>query len=86
MLGIKLYKTVIMDGSNTKTVKEITNIFDIMLNKKFSKIKAKPIDKDHPTMLVFSTLMSAQRYHDTRRIINQAYPGLCVFDANVKTF
>lgn len=86
MLGFKMYKTVIMDGSNSKTVNEITSIFDMMLNKRISKIKARPIDKDHPTMLVFSTLMSAQRYHDTRRIINQAYPGLCVFDANVKTF
>ena len=83
MLGIKLYKTVIMDGSDKKKVKEITNIFDMMLNKRFSKIKAKPIDKDHPTMLVFTTLMSAQRYHDTRRIINQTYPGLCVFDAKM---
>lgn len=82
MLGIKLYKTVIMDGSDKKKVKEITSIFEMMKNKRFSHIKAKPIDKDHPTMLEFKVLMSAQRYHDTRRIINQAYPGLCVF--NVK--
>lgn len=81
MLGIKKYKTVIMDGSDKKKVKEITNIFDMIKNKRFSKIKAKPIDGDHPTMLVFTTIMSTQRYHDARRIINQAYPGLCVFDA-----
>lgn len=86
MLGIKIYKTVIMDGSDKKKVKEITSIFEMMKNKRFGKIKAKPIDKDHPTMLYFTTIMSAQRYHDTRRIINQAYPGLCVFDANVKGF
>lgn len=80
MLGFRFYKTVIMDGSNSKTVKEITSIFEMMKNKRFSKIKAKPIDKNHPTMLEFTTLMSAQRYHDTRRIINRAYPGLCIFD------
>ena len=80
MLGFRFYKTVIMDGSDKKKVKEITSIFEMMKNKRFSKIKAKPIDANHPTMLVFTTLMSAQRYHDTRRIINQAYPGLCVFD------
>lgn len=83
MLGIKLYKTVIMDGSDKKKVNEITSTFEMMKNKRFGKIKAKPVDKDHPTMLVFTTLMSAQRYHDTRRIINRTYPGLCVFDAKM---
>ena len=83
MLGIKMYKTAIMDGSDKKKVKEITSIFEMMKNKRFGKIKAKQVDKDHPTMLVFTTIMSAQRYHDTRRIINQAYPGLCVFDAKM---
>lgn len=83
MLGIKKYTTVIMDGSDKKKVKEITSIFEMMKNKRFSRIKAKPIDKDHPTMLAFTTIMSAQRYHDTRRIINDAYPGLCVFDAKM---
>lgn len=81
MLGFRFYKTVIMDGSDKKKVKEITSIFEMIQNRRFSRIKAKPIDKDHPTMLVLTTLMSAQRYHDTRRIINQAYPGLCIFDA-----
>lgn len=83
MLGIRKYKTIIMDGSDRKKVNEITNIFDMMLNKRFSKIKAKPVDEDHPTMLVFTTITSAQRYHDTRRIINKTYPGLCVFDAKM---
>lgn len=83
MLGFKFYKTVIMDGSDKKKVKEITSIYEMSQNRRFSKIKAKPIDKEHPTMLVFTTLMSAQRYHDTRRIINQTYPGLCVFDVQM---
>ena len=85
MLGFKIYKTVIMDGSNKKLVDEITSTFEMMLGKKF-RIKAKPIDKDHPTMMVFTTFTSANRYHDTRRLINRTYPGLCVFDANVKAF
>ena len=82
MLGFKFYKTVIMDGSNKRVVDEITSTFEMTLGKKF-RIKAKPIDKDHPTMLVFTTLASANRYHDTRRLINKTYPGLCVFDAKM---
>ena len=82
MLGFKFYKTVIMDGSNKRVVDEITSTFEMMLGKRF-RIKAKSVDKDHPTMLVSTTLTSANRYHDTRRLINRTYPGLCVFDANM---
>ena len=83
MLGIKRYHTVIMDGSDKKKVDAITSIFDMAISKRFSNIQAKPISEDHPTILVFTAIMSAQHYHDCRRIINETYPGLCVFDAKM---
>ena len=83
ILGMKNYKTVIMDGSNKRTVDEITSIFEMMLGRKFRRIKTKPIDKDHPTMLSFEVFARANDYHDVRRLINKTYPGLCVFDVNM---
>ena len=83
MLGYKRYTTIIMDGSNEKTVNEIIGIIDMITRRRIGKSKCRNLDSDHPTMKVIRTFASANTYQSIKRVIEKTYPGLCVFKAIV---
>jgi hypothetical protein len=83
MFGYKIYKTVIMDGTNLFVNREITGIIDMITRRRIGRSKWRPLDKNHPTMKVIKRFTSVRKYHDARRLIEKSYPGLCTFDATI---
>lgn len=81
MFGLKVFNTVIMDGSSRFECREIAGIIDMVTCRRIGKSKAKPLDKDHPTMKVIKRFTTAERYRQAKLIIEQTYPGNCTYDA-----
>lgn len=83
MFGYKKYVTVIMDGTDRRIVREIIGIINMMCNRRLGKMKCRKLDANHATMKVIDVYTSAEMYRQTRRLIEKAYPGLCIFDVVV---
>lgn len=81
---IKNYKTIITDGSNEEVVKDIVSTMDVLNEEFFGEAKCFPLDDAHPTTMVVETTTISVLYAVMRRFIEHRYPGLCVFDPDIK--
>lgn len=84
MLGYKTYATVIMDGSNKHVNNEISGLIDMGTRRLIGRSRYRKLDKNHPTMKVIKRFTNAEKYRQTRLLIEKHYPGLCTFDAVIK--
>ena len=83
MFGYKKSVTVIMDGSSKFVNQEIAGMIDMMTNRRIGRSKCHAFDMNHPTMKVIKRYTNPMRYWEAKRLIEQFYPGLCTFDANM---
>lgn len=82
MIGLirKNYKTVVMDGSNEKVLKDIVNGMETATR---GKAKCYPLDDDHPTMMIIETKTNKKKYDIIQSVVEFMYPGLCVFNPKI---
>ena len=77
----KNYVTVITDGSNKRIVDNIKLMFDLASQNKIGGTKCRPLSKAHPTTMVIETSLSDDIYTEVQEVIENVYPGLCIFNA-----
>ena len=75
---VKNHTTVIMDGSNREVVNDILNAMDVFVG--CEHVECKPLDSKHPTMMVVETTADEFTYGIAQNVIENLYPGLCVFN------
>lgn len=80
MFGRKKRKFVIMDGSDVNYVNEIKGLSKMIIGR-FTRIKIRKIDRDHPTMKVVSIRSGYRQWHELRKILERDHSEQCVFDA-----
>ena len=82
MAGFKVkdFTTVIMDGSDKEVVDTITDVIDLITEKQHGESSSSPLDSDHPTMMVVVTKTNKKIYNMIQEVIEDLYPGLCVFN------
>lgn len=83
MLGFKVYKTVIMAGSNKKVNAEIAGIIDMVTGRRIGRSRRRRLDENHPTMFVIKRFTSAEKYRQAKVLIERHYPAMCAFDVNI---
>ena len=84
MFGWRIYKTVIMEGSNKAVNGEIVGLIDMITRRKIGRSRCRKLDrKQYPTMYVIRRFTNITRYHDARREIERFYPGVCCWDVTV---
>jgi len=74
------YKTIVMDGSNEKVLGDILEGFRVAVS---GRIKCGPLDNKHPTMMVIEARTSQKTYDSLQDVIENVYPGLCVFNPQI---
>lgn len=79
MLGYRKFNIVIMDGSSKWVNREIAGIVDMATDRKIGKTRPRPLDQSHPTMKVISRITTYDKFREACKIIENTYPGLCVF-------
>jgi hypothetical protein len=77
----KTHKTVIMDGSNPKTLRTIMSLSEMIAGDNTTKTRM--LDVNHPTMIVMETRCTENTYDTLRFVLGKIYPGLCTFRARV---
>lgn len=83
MLGMKVYTTVIQDGSSKFVNREITGILDLMTKRRIGRTRCRKLDRNHPTTMVLKRLTTANRYREAKLMIEKTYPGYCAFNVTV---
>ena len=89
MFGNKKRNFVVMDGSDKNFVREIIGNCEMcigrprfnILKKIFRQIRYRSLDKDHPTMLVFTIKSNYADWDLLRKNLTMNYPAQVVFDA-----
>lgn len=80
MFGWRVYTTVIKDG-NKFVNREIVGIMDMITRRSIGRSRCRLLDKKHhPKTYVIRRFTSINRYHDARRMVEQFYPGVCIWD------
>lgn len=77
---------IVMDGSRTKAIEGIARIIGFLSAGQVKHIFAKPIDRDHPTMIVLRFRATTKTFKDIEWNVDDHYPGLCVFDPLLKLY
>lgn len=72
--------TVIMDGSDRRTVREIMRLIDAVSGTKHGKAKCRRLDGKHPTAKVIISKSTGRVYDKIREILDERYPGLCIYN------
>lgn len=85
MIGLfkKNQKLVIMDGSSYGVVAQILCIVGVNAFPKGGKLYCRSLDENHPTMKVVEFECSKKRFNHIKNLIDEQYPGLCVYDVKV---
>lgn len=76
----KKYTTIVMDGSNEKVLNDIINGMETATH---GKAECRPLDDDHPTMMIIETKTNKKTYNIIRDVVEFMYPGLCVFNPRI---
>lgn len=79
-LFVRNYTTVVMDGSNNDYINAITGIIDMMTGERYGKATCRTLDSNHPTTKVIEVCTGRKRFNQIQDVIEQVYPGLCVFN------
>lgn len=83
MIKNKKSNVVIMDGTNTKVLKSIIGVIE-MINGKFrGKIECRDAGDNYPSMKVIEFKTDKERLNEIQEIIEESYPALCLFDVVV---
>lgn len=77
---VKKYATVVMDGSDIEVLSFITGFINLMTKKRHGEATCRPLDNDHPTMMVIETRTTGNIYDVIQEMLSEYYPGLCVFN------
>ena len=77
---VKKFTTVVMDGSDATCVESITGIMNMMTDERHGKATCRAFDSDHPTMKVIDIYTRRRRFDQIQKVIEQTYPGLCIFN------
>lgn len=76
----KKFTTVVMDGSDEETVRNIRESMNIVTKEKYGTATCRSLDNGHPTIKVIDVYTTTKVYNKIQQMIENAYPGLCVFD------
>lgn len=76
----KKFTTVVMDGSNEETVRIIRESMNIVTEERYGEATCRSSDNGNPTIKVIDVITTKKIYNKIQRMIENAYPGLCVFD------
>lgn len=76
----KKFTTVVMDGSDEETVRIIRESMNIVTEEKYGAATCRSLDGKHPSIKVIDVYTTKKVYDKIQRMIEDAYPGLCVFD------
>lgn len=79
-LFAKKFTTVVMDGSDVNCVRSITGIMNMINGERYGEINCRSLDANHPTMKVIDIYTTKRRFDQIQGVIEQVYPGLCVFN------
>ena len=79
-LFVKRFTTVVMDGSDVDRVRAIMGIMGMMNNERYGEATCRELDANHPTMKVIDIYTRRRRFDQIQSVIEQVYPGLCVFN------
>lgn len=79
-LFVKKFTTVVMDGSDADRVIAITGIMNMMNGERYGEANCRTFDSDHPTMKVIDIRTTKRRFNQIQNVIEQVYPGLCIFN------
>ena len=79
-LFVKKFTTVVMDGSDTDRIDAITGIINMMTEERHGEATCREFDSTHPTMKVIDIYTRRRRFNQIQSVIEQVYPGLCVFN------
>ena len=80
-LFVKKFATVVMDGSDENVVSTITESINIVTKERYGESTCRSFDSEHPTMKVIETYTKPKTYKKIQNMIENSYPGLCVFSA-----
>lgn len=76
----KKFTTVVMDGSNEETVRIIRESMNIVTEERYGEATCRSFSNGHPTIKVIDVYTTKKVYDKIQRMIEDAYPDLCVFD------
>ena len=76
----KKFTTVVMDGSDEETVRIIRESMNIVTKERYGEATCRSLNNGHPTIKVIDVYTTTKIYNKIQRMIENAYPGLCVFD------
>ena len=79
-LLVKKYSTVVMDGSDIEVLSFITGFINLMTKGKHGVARCRPLDDNHPTMMVIETRTTGRTYEVIQEMLSEYYPGLCIFN------
>ena len=79
-LFVKKFTTVVMDGSDADRIDAITGIINMMTEERHGAATCRELDSDHPTMKVIEIHTRRGIFNQIQGVIEQVYPGLCVFN------
>lgn len=76
----KKFTTVVMDGSDEETVRIIKESMNIVIGERCGEATCRSLGDRYPTIKVIDVYTTKKVYDKIQRMIENAYPGLCVFD------
>ena len=79
-LFVKKFTTVVMDGSDADRIEAITGIVNMMTEERYGTATCRELDSDHPTIKVIDIYTRRGVFKQIQSVIEQVYPGLCVFN------
>lgn len=79
----KIYRTVVMDGTNQYILGRVHTIQEILSNTKCS-FTHYLLDKDHPSIIVMPVEATERQYDKIQAKIEKEYPGLCIFNPSIE--
>lgn len=70
---------VVMDGSDVKKLATIVWVSRMVVSNK-NVLTYRMLDIDHPTMQVLEVKCSKRKFENLQYVIDNLYPGLCIYD------
>lgn len=83
-LDKKKYVTVIMDGSNKSVVEHIRLACDLVNQCEIGSAVCYPLSDEHPNVVIVETITTRKLYNDIKSVIEETYPGLCLFNVSLQ--
>jgi hypothetical protein len=79
-LKIETFKTVVMDASDDEVLMRILKYIYLFEGGLIKRIKFYPMSDELPTMQVIEIDTDAKTYDGIQWVLDNWYPGLCVFN------